>query len=109
MTRNPRTREREPSQVVDAVPEEAPFALGPVTLEFAIDGRPAAEGRVRVSVPPTDVKESASPESLHRLKVILEPVNREPVKSRGQMFSIGGSAGGTGTESAGLGGDRPGD
>jgi hypothetical protein len=62
----------------DAVKEEVRFALGSVELEFAIDFRPAADGRVQVLVLSAGADESAQPVRIHRLRVTLEPAQGLP-------------------------------
>lgn len=69
---------------VDAGSEEVRFALGSVELEFAIDFRPAADGRVQVLVLQADADESAQPVAIHRLRLTLDlqEIAGETVKIR---------------------------
>lgn len=64
--------------VGDAASEEVRFALGSVELEFAIDFRPATDGRVQVLVLSARADESAQPVRIHRIRVTLEPPQRRP-------------------------------
>lgn len=68
--------------IVDAGSEEVRFSLGSVELEFAIDFRPAADGRVQVLVLSGGADESAQPVRIHRLRVTLdrEEIAGQPVR-----------------------------
>jgi hypothetical protein len=108
--------------IEDAVSEEVRFALGSVELEFAIDFRPAADGRVQVLVLSAGADESAQPVRIHRLRVTLEPPQRrlwpraprEPSPSPAFPAPLPTPARPARPEppappAPGLGGDRPGD
>jgi len=86
--------------MVDEGSELIRFGPDSVELEFAIDFRRAADGRVQVLVLSADTDESAQPERIHRLRVTLE---RGPLLNSRYAFGPGYPGPG------GLGGDFSGD